>query len=431
MFIAAYTYSDPLLDEAVDTSIWGLEIDRVYADLGERLQLNQLMQDAKAKSLDYLLVRKLDELGDTLDDIGDRLQYFENLGIQVIATEQPYSSYQNFSSGQLSQLLGEIVQNQNSRRLQQGHARNRLQALPPPGKAPYGYKRGQDRYLIDRSTAPVVKAFCEQFLLFGSLRGAVRFLEQKFGKKIAVSTGRKWLTNPVYRGNLRYKDGSTIPSTHAAILDAGEAAQIDRLLRRNRKLPARSASAPRCLAGLVHCQNCQNKLVVAHVSRRRTSGDYLYLRPTRCPEQPKCRAIAYDKVFQTTVRAICDDFPRIVAQMPTPPLARMTAQLQSQIDSKNQHLSELPLLLEQGILDEQTLQLRRYTLQTELAQLQSQLSQLPPANLEAIANTISIEQFWFDLSEAERRFYLREFVERINVYRPNRKDWEIQLKFIF
>ena len=58
-------------------------------------------------------------------------------------------------------------------------------------------------------------------------------------------------------------------------------------------------------------------------------------------------------------------------------------------------------------------------------------NQLPPANLQAIAQTITIEQFWLDLSEAERRFYLREFLEQIQISPKLQPGWKIQLKFIF
>ena len=126
---------------------------------------------------------------------------------------------------------------QRSRQLKAGHARNRLKTLPPPGKAPYGYRRGQERYIIDRMAAPVVTAFVEEFLLYGSLRGAVRFVERRFGKRISVSTGRRWLTHPVYRGDLQYGDGQVMRDTHAAIISRDAAAQIDRLLRRNSQLP--------------------------------------------------------------------------------------------------------------------------------------------------------------------------------------------------
>ena len=197
MKIIAYIYSDPLLESPPNKDIWGLEIDRVYRDLGDRQQLEQLIADCQQEQTDYLLVRRLEELGDDVGDISDRLSYLESLGVEIITTEQEYSSrdYQNLDSPSLksnfSDLLQQIQANKQRTKLKQGHARNRLKILPPPGKAPYGYRRGQDKYIIDRSTAPVVKDFFERFLLFGSLRGAVRYLEKRYGKKISPSTGRK------------------------------------------------------------------------------------------------------------------------------------------------------------------------------------------------------------------------------------------------
>lgn len=431
MAIFAYTYSDPLLDEPVDDDIWGVEIDRVYTDLGQRAQLQVLMDMVKQQTPDYLLLRKLDELGDNLTEIGDRLQSLEQLGIEIITTEQDYPAKTEGDAGQFSQLFSQISQRQISRQLQRGHAKNRRKCLPPPGRTPYGYKRGQDRYLLNRSTAPVVKDFCEYFLLYGSLRGAVRHLEQRFGKKIAVSTGRKWLTNPVYRGHLHYKDGVTIPNTHVPILSESEAAQIDRLIRRNQKVAPRSASAPRSLAGLVQCGQCQSKLTVCRVTRRGKQKEYLYLRPLDCPEQSRCKAIAYDEVFQLTVEAICREFPKLVQNIQAPPLEQIQAQLRGQIHAKQSLIDQLPTLMDQGVFDAQTAELRRYHLHGEIAQLQSRQNQLPPANLAAIAKTITLEQFWFDLSEAEKRFYLREFLDQIQIQRQASGEWKIQLKFIF
>ena len=74
--------------------------------------------------------------------------------------------------------------------------------------------------------------------------------------------------------------------THVAILSRAEAAQVDRLLRRNRQLPPRTASAPRSLAGLVSCQTCGCGFTVSRVTRRRQPEEYLYLRPKACPPNP-------------------------------------------------------------------------------------------------------------------------------------------------
>ncbi len=261
MKIIAYSYTDPLLESSPDQADWGWEVDRVYEDLGKqksslRSQLQQLFTDCQTEPADYLLIRRLEELGDTVEEISDRLNELEVMGIAVIATEQPYTS-ENYPLGaDLLNLLNAIQRQQRSRRIRQGHARNRLDVAPPPGKVPYGYRRGKGKYTIDRSTSPVVKDFFEHFLLYGSLRGSVRYLAnllygslrgsvrylaKKYGKKISVTTGRRWLTNPVYRGNTAYQNGEIISNTHIPIISKEEAAQVDRLLRRNSRLPSRTA----------------------------------------------------------------------------------------------------------------------------------------------------------------------------------------------
>jgi DNA invertase Pin-like site-specific DNA recombinase len=437
MKIIAYFYSDPLLESPPDESIWGLEVDKIYQDLGKRQQLLQLLEDCQTNAPEYLLIRNLEELGDSVEEISDRLFQLETLGVEIVATGQNYTSSQLRNAypadirANLAKILHEIQKVQHRRRLRQGHARNRIKALPPPGKAPYGYRRGKDRYILDRSTAPVVKEFFERFLLFGSLRGAVRYLEKRYGKKISVSTGRNWLLNPVYRGDLAYQNNEIIPNTHVPILSREEAAQIDRLLRRNGRLPSRTASAPRSLAGLVICGQCQSHMTITRVTARGKKKEYLYLRPMNCPLRPKCSAISYQKVLEQTIDRICEDLPPTVAQLNLPNPEGIKGALRAEIEKKQAIIEQLSPLKEQEILDEETAELRRYKLQTEIAQLKSKLDNLPPGDLKVIAKAVSLPQFWLDLSEAERRFYFREFIQQIEIICSQPKNWELKLVFIF
>ncbi|MGB5714809.1 MAG: recombinase family protein [Waterburya sp.] len=350
MKIVAYIYSDPLLESAPNKNIWGLEVDQVYQDLGGHQQLEQLIADCKLDQPDYLLVRRLEELGDNVKIISDRLNQLESLGIKIITTEQDYNlpQWSQFDHQKLklnlSNLLQQVQLNKKRISLEQGHARNRLKILPPPGKAPYGYRRGQDRYIIDKSTAPVVKDFFERFLLFGSLRGAVRYLEKRYGKKISPTTGRNWLSNPVYRGSLKYKNNEIISHTHAPIISSEEAAQIDRLLRRNSRFPRRTASAPRSLAGLVVCQQCQLTMNMTQVTQHKKKTEYLYLRCHKCPRSPKCRAIAYTEVLNQTIKKICLELPLAVAQLQLPNNSAIENNLRKEIKQKQIIIQQLPLL---------------------------------------------------------------------------------------
>jgi DNA invertase Pin-like site-specific DNA recombinase len=425
MQIIAYIYTDPLIESPPDLEIWGWEIDRVYQDLGQRDQLDRLLADCAQIGYDYLLIRRLDELGDSVRDVQQILVKLQGIGVELITTETEIEPQLN-----LLQLIDKIQSNQISRRMRQGHARNRLKSLPPPGKATYGYRRGKDKYTIDRSAAPVVKDFFDRFLIYGSVRGAVRYLEQKYKKKIAASTGLRWLSNPVYRGDTAYLNGEVISDTHAAILSRDEAAQIDRLLRRNRRLPPRTASAPRSLAGLVTCGDCGQTLTVSSVSAPRRIEKYLYLRPTNCDRDPQCKSIQYDRVLNATIDRICTDLPIAVNQMGMPNLAGFKANIAQDIAAKQQAIIQLPELINLGILDLETVELRTYKLKTEISQLQNQLAAFPPVNLQSLAQAVSIPQFWLDLSESERRFYFREFIRTIEID-PQSASLDLKLRFIF
>jgi DNA invertase Pin-like site-specific DNA recombinase len=430
MKVIAYTYSDPLLKPAPDENIWGCEVDRIYRDLGDRYQLEQLILDCQNESPDRLLIRRWEDLGDSISEVSDRLHLLQSLGFEVVTTEaEPLSSLE---------VLQQMQQQQRSRLIRVGHARNRLQGTMPPGKAPYGYKRGKERYVLDRAAAPVVKDFFEQFLLYGCLRRAVSYIEKKYSKKISVSTGQRWLTNPVYRGDTGYQNGEVVADTHAAIISREEAAQIDRLLGNNRRFSPRTASAPRSLAGLVVCEECHSPMTVTRAGKNPQQQEYLYLRPTKCGQKPPCQGLDYGQVLQQTIQSICDDLPKEVASLSLIsqtdksglPYQNFARSLGDRVTQKQNILEQLPSLTASGILDLETAQLRAYKLKTEIAKLQAQIATLPPVNLQLVAQTVSLPQFWLDLSEAERRFYFREFLRQINIVREG-QSWKVKLIFIF
>jgi nucleotidyltransferase/DNA polymerase involved in DNA repair len=104
--------------------------------------------------------------------------------------------------------------------------------------------------------------------------------------------------------------------------------------------------------------------------------------------------------------------------------------LTNAIARQQEILAQLPTLIETGVLDPETAQLRAYKLRTEISEIQAKLATLPPVNLRSVAQAVSIPQFWLDLSESERRFYFREFIRQIEIIRQD-AVWQLQLIFIF
>jgi hypothetical protein len=98
-------------------------------------------------------------------------------------------------------------------------------------------------------------------------------------------------------------------------------------------------------------------------------------------------AIPYAQVLEQTIRAICCDLPRAVAGTNLPQLDAVKSSLTDAIARQQEILAQLPTLIETGILDSETAQLRAYKLRTEISQIQAKLATLPPVNLRSVASS--------------------------------------------
>ncbi|MBC6472361.1 MAG: recombinase family protein [Hormoscilla sp. GM102CHS1] len=74
MKIIAYSYCDPLLEPPLDPGVWGWEVDRVYTDAGGRQQLQQMLSDCRTTPATYLLIRRWEELGDSVEEVNSHLE---------------------------------------------------------------------------------------------------------------------------------------------------------------------------------------------------------------------------------------------------------------------------------------------------------------------------------------------------------------------
>ena len=83
-----------------------------------------------------------------------------------------------------------------------------------------------------------------------------------------------------------------------------------------------------------------------------------------------------------------------MAQLQFPNKSVIDSNFQQDIEAKQNSIQQLPDLLNRGILDRETFDLRTYKLRSEIAELETKIAQLPPGNLKAIAQAVSIEQFW-------------------------------------
>jgi hypothetical protein len=172
-------------------------------------------------------------------------------------------------------------------------------------------------------------------------------------------------------------------------------------------------------------------MTITPIKVKHKQQEYLYLRPMNCPLKPTCKGIHYQEFLAQTIDKICLDLPQKVSQLKLPNLEMIKSKITKAITEKEQLIETVKHLTEQGILDEETCQLRIYKINTEIYQLQANLSQLPPDNLTQITKVVAVAEFWLGLSEEERRFYFREFIKQIKIIRYDQRQFDLDLVFVF
>ncbi len=265
---------------------------------GDRAQFKTLMQEVAAGLVDAVVFTRLDRVGRKLKDILEAVEVFEQSGVRLIILDDGIDTKTPAGRVQL-QILGALAEFESNRleeRVRHGwnHVRDTNKGL----NAPFGYCVVNGKYVFDTSPFlqliagkvemskyDIAKDVIAIFLDKGSLRGAVRVINEKYGLTRlrndtkeegvrrsrslfgwGVSGLRQWLVNPVLRGHTRYgvkiKKEDIRYNTHEDILiDPETAEKIDYLLATNKRLANISFDKQKenrhFLSGLVKCAQCK------------------------------------------------------------------------------------------------------------------------------------------------------------------------------
>ncbi|MBQ2671727.1 MAG: recombinase family protein [Clostridia bacterium] len=139
---------------------------------------------------------------------------------------------------------------------------------------PFGYKKGDFSFEVDKQSSKVVKMIFEDFLSGLSLRSIAVKLNNlgvytNRGNKFDVRSVKYILTNPVYAGKLRMKKEKcagkfdVINGIHRPLISKNDFEKVQKILKwhENLNLKSRKKSI-HMLSDLVFCSNCGSKLTV-------------------------------------------------------------------------------------------------------------------------------------------------------------------------
>ena len=310
------------LESYCDIKDW--HVYKVYTDGGfsgsttERPALEQLVQDAKSKLFDTVLVYKLDRLSrsqkDTLYLIED---VFLKNNIEFVSLLENFDTSTPFGRAVIGLLsvFAQLEREQIKERMQLGklgRAKSGKSMMWAKTSYGYNYDKETGSMTVNEYEALAIKEIFTSYLAGMSITKLRDKMNEEYPKQPDWSyrTIRGMLANPVYCGLNQYK-GQTFQGTHKAIISLDDFEQTQRELAK-RQQTAKELSNPRpfqakyMLSGLAQCGYCHAplKLIMGGIRKdgtrfiryecyqrhpRKTAGVTVY------NNNQKCHSGAYDK----------------------------------------------------------------------------------------------------------------------------------------
>lgn len=134
----------------------------------ERPAFKRMIEAAKRKEINTIIVKDTSRLGRDYIEVGDYMeQIFPLLGIRFIAVNSYYDSdnYKNTTLGletSIINLVNSEYSKDLSRKIKSSRQAMWSKGIPTCGKAPFGYITENKRYVIDKETAPIVRFVFEK-----------------------------------------------------------------------------------------------------------------------------------------------------------------------------------------------------------------------------------------------------------------------------
>lgn len=277
--------------ERHDISIVAVYEDRALTGTNDkRPGFQKMIQDAKKRSWDYVIVYTLDRFARDRYDSAVYKRQLKDSGVKVLsAMENISDDPTGVLMESLLEGLAEYYSKELSRKIRRGMSDNAVKCMVN-GSLPLGFVRGSDgRYAIDEAEAAIVREIFQRVMenepfavIIDDLNA--RCVRTKKGKLWNKSSFNTLLTNERYAGVYIYGD-IRIPGGIPRIIEQSvfDAVQLQLHNKRN---PRKGGSAPRrrrredsvyLLTGKLYCGLCKSPMVGISGTGKSGASHYYYV----------------------------------------------------------------------------------------------------------------------------------------------------------
>ena len=301
----------------------GLDIYKIYSDeaisgteekTDHRLQYQLMLQDAKQKRFDVLLIHKYDRVARSLEEHVRLSKMMEREKIPIIAVAQNFgTSIEGDFAKQMMWVLSEYYSKNLSKEVRKGHREIALKGLHNGGPAPFGFRVVDQKLVINDLEAFYVRKMFDAALNRRGFTDLIREMREagirgRNGSPIKYTQIYEILRNEKYAGiyvysvegcrhrktRLETQDAIRLDGAIPAIVDKNTFFEVQKIMD-DRKQTGKNPGKYLC-SGLVYCQ-CGEKMHVCGAPDRKGGRYYYYYCKKHCGA-PVVRVSQVDKAVK-------------------------------------------------------------------------------------------------------------------------------------
>lgn len=240
-------------------------IDRATSaskDIEKRTEFLRMIKDAERHQFDAVIVYKLDRFARNRYDSATYKNKLKKAGVKLIsATEELSDNPESIILESVLEGMAEFYSKELSQKVMRGMTESAKKCNSVGGSLPLGYKIEGKKYVIDETTAPLVR---EIFQLYAGGKGITEIAREFNKRGYKTSKGRAFTTNSFHTilSNKRYIgiykfNGMEIEGGFPPIIEKDLFDKVQRIVERNKTFKAHyKAKDEYILSGKLFCGHC-------------------------------------------------------------------------------------------------------------------------------------------------------------------------------
>ena len=418
----------------------------------------QLLSCIENRSIDGVVVYRLDRLSRNVRDIYDFLDMIRDANIAFISLSEGFDTTTAMGRAMLGvaavfaqltrEIIGENVKDGLMRRAQAGlYNGNKY--------GPYGYRYDKDSgmLVVAPQEAEVVRRV---FDLFANRKWGTDKIATLLNQEIIPTReGAQWnkfqirllVRNSTYVGRVTWHK-EEFPGKHEPLISEDVFATTQELIEAKKRLPPRTHQSEHLLSGLAVCGMCGKSLKLHYGAAKKDGSRYRFYKHGRDAKRDPCKG--FYKNANRLEATVVDEIRKVAEsslfQMPALDdlkqsmsaeavhLGQEREKILATINDMSKQFNRWADRLDAGLIDESQFKERNAKLLKQKTELTERLRALDiqlarneevEINMEAARQVLSsFDQVWKSLDIQERREMLRHLLDSLVVY-PDRMEMKV------